>query len=133
MILGFSKTFPWGEPTNFVDKIKDGKKIHTIRTPRKGNTEWREGMDIHFATGVRTPDYNEFATGVCTGVQDIEIKNHSGPIGKTLLIYVDGWMLPKETAEELAINDGFDSLEQFFKWFDEDFEGRLIHWTDKRY
>lgn len=34
---------------------------------------------------------------------------------------------------ELAVNDGFDSDEMFFKWFDKDFDGWLIHWTDKRY
>lgn len=131
MILGFSKTFPWGEPTNFVDKIKDGEKIHTIREDK--NQRWREGMEIHFATGVRTPDYNQFASGVCTGVQEIEIEYSDGLIVPGFQIKVDGFLIDEDMARELAENDGFYNLKQFAKWFDEDFKGRLIHWTDKRY
>jgi len=33
----------------------------------------------------------------------------------------------------LSANDGFDSVEQFFQWFDKDFKGKLIHWTDYEY
>ena len=33
----------------------------------------------------------------------------------------------------LAKNDGFDSVDDFFKWFDKDFNGKIIHWTNKKY
>jgi hypothetical protein len=33
----------------------------------------------------------------------------------------------------LARNDGFDSVEDFFSFFPEDFKGKIIHWTDLRY
>ena len=30
-------------------------------------------------------------------------------------------------------NDGFDSIENFLRWFNKDFEGKIIHWTGFRY
>jgi len=73
MILGFKTIFPWGQVNFFEEKIKasliikfDGiiiiPKIHTIR---KGN-RWRAGVKIHFATGVRSKGYRQFAEAVCT-------------------------------------------------------------------
>ena len=38
-----------------------------------------------------------------------------------------------EEIELLAKHDGFNSMEDFFKWFDKDFKGKIIHWTDFRY
>lgn len=128
MILGFSKTFPWDEPTRFVERIKSGKKIHTIREDK--HERWREGMKIHFATGTRTPDYNQFEEGVCTGVQHIVIKD-CGDFNPIVL--VDGRPLSNDALYLLATNDGFNNIQHFRKWFDSDFEGRLIHWTDYRY
>jgi len=32
-----------------------------------------------------------------------------------------------------ALKDGFNSIEDFFNWFKEDFEGILIHWTNFKY
>lgn len=33
----------------------------------------------------------------------------------------------------LCLNDGFDSAHSFFNWFNKDFQGQIIHWTDFRY
>jgi len=33
----------------------------------------------------------------------------------------------------LARNDGFESVDDFFKWFNADFQGKIIHWTDFKY
>ena len=33
----------------------------------------------------------------------------------------------------LWCEDGFESLNQFFRWFSDDFYGQIIHWTDFRY
>lgn len=82
MILGFKKTFPWGEPTNFKEKILAGvgymqilsgsiggnltvkiderPKIHTIRA---GN-RWKAGDLIHMAYGVRSKNYEQFNKGI---------------------------------------------------------------------
>jgi hypothetical protein len=33
----------------------------------------------------------------------------------------------------LMKNDGFESAEQFFNWFNGYFKGKIIHWTDLKY
>jgi len=33
----------------------------------------------------------------------------------------------------LANNDGFDTVEDFFAYFNTEFEGKIIHWTKLRY
>lgn len=59
MILSFSRKFPWGDPTNFIDKIQSGAKIHTFRIFKDVFTEkqfeeakktdrWKVGNKIHF-------------------------------------------------------------------------------------
>ena len=112
-------------PTNFQEKVLSGEKIHTVRWDAKNR--WRPGMKIHFATGVRTNNYNCFKEGVCTAVQSIEIKERD--------VYIDGVRLNWDELEEFAKNDGFDDLEGFWAWFDSysPFTGKIIHWTNKRY
>ena len=128
MVLGFLKGFNVSgkrKPTNFEEKIKKGIKLHTIRWDDK--KRWREGMKIHFAHGVRTNNYNCFREGVCDGVQEVEILRRE--------IYVDGRELSSDEIEYLSMNDGFDSVEEFWHWFDDysPFKGRMIHWTTLRY
>lgn len=146
MILSFSEKFPWGEPTKFIGKIKIAlhqkrgvqfnphiakPKIHTIRADP--SHRWYKGMKIHFWQGSPRnpgPDVYEFGRGVCTGVQDIKIL----PARRS--VYIDRNGLSNEGIKRLAVNDGFDSVEEFFEYFrdgDEVFSGRLIHWTDFKY
>jgi len=35
--------------------------------------------------------------------------------------------------EQLAINDGFDCIDDFFAWFNTDFTGKIIWFVDKKY
>lgn len=114
MVLGFKKQFP--------EKIISGQKIHTIRV---GN-RWKPGMKIHFATGVRTKNYQQFNSGTCVSVQSIRIYFPSGNV------LID-WEL-FHNKELLAKNDGFDSFQEMQDWFGKDgVEGQIIHWTDFRY
>lgn len=126
MILGF-KTKDKGKPTGFVEKIEKGIKIHTIR---KG-FRWGPGRIIQFATGVRTSKYHQFKDGKCISTQRIEIYP-AEPMNRGEVV-VDGRNLSLDEKIELAHNDGFDNLVSFWLWFDSDFEGQLIHWTDKKY
>lgn len=122
MILAFSKE-------QFVQKILDGTKIHTIREDK--HSRWKPGMKIHFWKGnprnVKANPY-PFATGTVTKVDQIEI--HYTPDGKGLQwIEINGEVLRGvDKLEELARNDGFDGLKSFMVWFKEDFKGKLIHW-----
>lgn len=107
-------------------------KLHTIRTDWNGR--WQKGTKIHFTINGRTPQQWQFAPVIpVTQVQKIEIK-HKDPSGFKLAqptVHIDGVWLPDPT--ELALNDGFDSLQDFFSWFNQDFTGKLIHWTNHSY
>jgi hypothetical protein len=124
MILGFKTMFPWGEPTNFSEKIISGKKLTTIRE----GSRWKPGMKIHFATGVRTKNYNQFASGVCRLVYDITIV----PKDKEIYIIDTGtseiFHIKKNDIKAISRRDGFDSVEDFWKYFDKLFQGQLISW-----
>jgi hypothetical protein len=151
MILGF-KTHVNGKPTYFKEKIlapytgeldRFRTKIHTIR---KG-FRWKEGMAIHMATGIRTKNYQQFNRGIsqlerCTGTQDIWIyardrrilvweKDHpEAPDNVTNGSWKE---LDPDTMQELALNDGFNSLQELFAWFFPIFGGQVVHWTGERY
>lgn len=104
-------------------------KLHTIR--RDESERWKPGMDIHFVINSRTKDRFQFAPVVkCTSVQRIEVK-HAFPHRYVFIDdrYISSW----KELDALARNDGFESIEDFFKYFNKDFKGRLIHWTNLRY
>lgn len=113
------------------DKILVGKvkpKLHTIR--EDAHDRWKAGNDIHFVINNRTPDRFQFAPVVkCTSTQSIKIKHTAAKIH----VIVDNKILNQSETETLANNDGFESLEDFFKYFNKSFSGKIIHWTDKKY
>lgn len=126
MILGFKK--------QFVDKIIRGDKIHTIR--EDPTRRWKPGNVIHFATGVRTKNYNQFHEDTCRYVHPVWIDPQKKEIHIGVYYHLLGWMKAKmsEHAQlEFAQNDGFDTLDDFWEWFDKPFHGVVIHWTNKRY
>jgi uncharacterized protein YqfB (UPF0267 family) len=130
MILGF-KTQIKGTPTGFPEKILAETKIHTLR--EDPNSRWKAGNGIQFATGVRTNKYHMFKTAECKSVQKISIIHIVDGVMIFHTVQVDGRQLTYGEIEELAENDGFSSIISFFDWFHEDFLGKIIHWTDKRY
>lgn len=133
MILSFDRQFP--------TRIMNGIKIHTIREDQ--HNRWKAGMKIQMAIGARTKSYEQFDERICTGVQIITIAyiDDRGAVK----VEVDGkqlgvWhrFLPQESVnpeaiELLARNDGFQKVDDFLKWFQRDFEGKIIHWTDFKY
>lgn len=126
MILGFKTVFPWGKPTRFVDKIISEIKIHSIREDQHGR--WKPGRSIQFATGVRTKSYNQFLEGECKSTQKITISPERW-------VKVDDRELSWTQTCDLAERDGFDSVDEFFRWF-RDYglcTLTLIHWTDFKY
>ena len=123
MILAFKQ--------DFVPKIKEGSKIHTIREDKPNR--WKKGNTIHFATGVRTKNYNQFHEGKCTSVQQIKITYPPTDTFSDIIIEIDGIILNMEAMQTLAYNDGFKHLLKFCLWFSKDFKGKIIHWTDFEY
>jgi len=131
MILSFKE--------EFIPKIENGTKIHTIREdPAR---RWRPKMKIHFATGFRTPRYRQFSQGVCKSIQEVcilpslkEVHIQCPPQGDEK----GYWLYLYETdslLHEFAKNDGFESPNELFEFFGKTtlFRGRLIHWTDFLY
>ena len=163
MILGFMKRFPDKTETKFRDKILRGiyeyqmekcifdpmysggitsiqsdnneiPKLHTIRTDQ--HKRWKAGMKIHFCTGVRTKQMDNFAMGVCKLVQEIKIILLNN---NRFEIYIDEKLLNNGDSYNLAVNDGFKETNEFVDYFRFEakmegdypvYRGRLIHWTD---
>lgn len=122
MVLGFKK--------QFKAPIVKGDKIHTIREDK--NERWHTGKLIHFATGVRTKEYDNFLKDTCKSVQEIEIDYTRTLLGEPT-IKIDGKELVHTDVVKLFLNDGFESMEDFLKWFNKDFKGKIIHWTNFKY
>ncbi len=124
MVLGFKLQFRL--------PILTGQKIHTIRADK--NDRWKTGRLIHAATGVRTKNYKEFCLMKCISTQEIKIEyDYIMALGARVAIWIDGRPLPPGQIDQLARNDGFQSTIDFFDWFDKDFEGKIIHWTEFKY
>lgn len=130
MILGFKKKIKNVE-TNFRQKILLGIKIHTIREDKPNR--WNDTRMIQFVTRGKNFSCEKFAEMPCTGIQKIQIKiSEFAPCFNEILI--DGKeIFDFKTLTELAQNDGFENFEKFRNWFNIDFEGKIIHWTNKRY
>lgn len=131
-------------------------KLHTIRA----GDRWKPGMELHMATGVRTKNYKRFNAGAvglryCLRVQKFEIYRMDDfdksrlPDGKyfeyilnirvstfviPFMVKVDGKFLETASIHQLALNDGFESANEMFEWFNLlTFTGQIIHWTTLRY
>ncbi|MDD2995445.1 MAG: hypothetical protein PHP99_04415 [Paludibacter sp.] len=136
-----------GYKPQFHAKILDGTKKHTIRTD--AHNRWRAGMAMHQSAGVRTKQYKLLKLDTCTGTQKIRIsivdKNKSPDsyvccksirrkqVERAFEVTVDNKKLRWRHIVMLAHNDGFDSADEFFKWFFDGETGKIIHWTDLRY
>lgn len=122
MVLAFKE--------RFVTPILEKKKIHTIREDK--HSRWKCGRKIHMATGVRTAKYHQFGEGVCVSIQQFELIRKSDYMNESV-VKVDGRTLSESEIQELAWNDGFNNLVDFWLWFSDGFEGKIIHWTDFKY
>ncbi len=158
MILPFSTQMN-GKPTYFVEKIHSGliqndllkefklefapkkfdvnilgecePKLHTIREDK--NDRWQEGKKIDFFINCRQKDMFRFAPVLpVVSTQKVDI-DYSGSRKYHPWVWVDGKSLNIIEIEKLAKNDGFDTVEDFFTYFKEDFKGKIIHWTDLKY
>lgn len=111
----------------------ENPKIHTIREDK--NDRWQVGKKIDFFINCRQKDMFRFAPVLpVVSVQKVEIV-YDKIFGKNLFpdVLIDNVRLHPMKLDELARNDGFDTIEDFFAYFNEDFTGKIIHWTDLRY
>lgn len=113
-------------------------KLHTIRLDP--HNRWRAGMNIHPVINNRTSNRFQFAPTIpCVSVQKIEIYITGTGLLRAALVYIDDDVFYDDLTginrgiEQLAINDGFDNTDDFFAYFNKDFTGSMIHWTDLKY
>lgn len=122
-------------------------KRHTIREDK--NNRWIAGMLIHFKQWAARPYHSEnksFAPVVkVSQVETIEIKYHHDKEVTKASVYLSHVKIGEAiwvncqlknssfTLEKLIQNDGFDTVNEFFEYFDKDFSGKIIHWTDLDY
>ncbi|MBS4041612.1 MAG: ASCH domain-containing protein [Flavobacteriales bacterium] len=126
MILSFSKP-------EFKERILSGTKKHTIRLD--ATNRWKVGMMIqlwmHSPRNV-TKNPHQFETKQCVSIQRIDIVRVDDYLEHTW-VFIDGKRLNEDQVQQLAWNDGFNSLIDFWMWFEGGFKGKIIHWTDLKY
>ena len=125
----------------FKQKILNGTKIHSIRLDL--HQRWQAGKEIHFATGVRTKNYDCFHLLRCQSIQKIEIEYiHKSIIdtysyitleGIRIKVKIDNKIIDIYQICALSGNDGFATVQDFFICFNKDFTGVIIHWTNYKY
>jgi hypothetical protein len=128
MITAFKK--------QFERPIQDGTKKHTLREDK--NNRYTGGATLHLAIGVRTKMYRCLKKVLCTGTQEVLILYGSGGycdvfVYQNVRVVVDGKELSYPKIVQLAMNDGFNNTDSFFRWFNKDFKGKIVHWTNLRY
>jgi hypothetical protein len=116
-------------------------KIHTIR--EDVHQRFQPGMDLDHCYYPYTKHRDTFLRYKCLWVQPILIKYlaectegdieaaTTGVYAPTVMI--GGRPLSQDKVKDLALNDGFSTVEDFFRYFNSDFSGRIIHWTNVRY
>ncbi len=123
-------------------------KLHTLISDP--HNRWKVGNKIHFVINKGTPQQFQFApVAECLGLQPVSIIYNDGDPGvffgdshesempfyfkdwdektKDFVTYGENQML------KMANNDGFDSIDDFFAYFNQDFRGKIIHWTNLKY
>jgi len=151
----FMTKFPDGTETNFKSKIllglcvksgwnmdeeKISPKLHTIRQSNRVKKGMKLSMRYWKDKPYRSPQV-EFCKAECLSTQDIKIEWITAT---SCMVYIDGVFFTghgitfySEDAlrnkDILAMNDGFNSAADFFDWFNKDFEGQIIHWTNLKY
>ena len=130
MILSFNQE-------RFKHKILEGSKIHSMRLDM--NNRWKAGKAIemwHNSPFNKKANPHEFIKSKVVSTQKVRLYRYG-----SLFVAVDDRPLTTGEIKELAINDGFDTVNEFAEYFvpvvsngdPAVWEGKIIHWTDKRY
>lgn len=137
--LNKRKISPVDTPKNYVTI----PKIHTIRKDEKNR--WKQENKIHFVINNRSANRFQFAPILpVKSVQKIMILYSLDQLEDNCLVhvYVDEEFIGvcefengevancSPNIEYLSKSDGFESVKDFFGWFNKDFDGKIIHWTN---
>lgn len=131
------------EDLTIFQQEKLASKIHSMREDK--NDRWKPGRLIHFFINCRQKNMFQFAPVLpVISTQRVEIlwgcdtTITAGTMKlqgtyRQYIILVDGRQLSIREVEALAVNDGFDNKQDFLDYFNTDFKGKIIHWTDYKY
>jgi hypothetical protein len=120
------------------DQRLTNPKIHTIREDK--NNRWKPGTMIDFFINCRQKNMFRFAPQFSVvSVQEIFMTYYHSDVIK--ISVNERELFGHHERLELALNDGFDTWEDFFNYFypiiqkseDKCFTGKIIHWTDFKY
>ncbi|EMY3483782.1 hypothetical protein FPG87_12470 [Flavobacterium psychrophilum] len=126
----------------FDKTIEHKPKIHTIREDKKNR--WKVGTKIDFFINARQKNMFRFVPVLpVVSTQEFEINWHSSNEKLFVRVYIDGESFARIDFDKelyvsgqmlhLANNDGFDTIEAFFDYFNKDYKGKIIHWTNFKY
>ena len=117
--------------TIYKQKILDGSKRQTIRLMRKRPIK-REEL-LHLYWHLRQKDCESLGKQICVEVLMIRFKHGLDYAGSRLHVWdhvFDHWhKMPLEEELDLALRDGFDSIDDFLNWFESrypDIESRIF-------
>lgn len=118
--------------SRFAESVANGTKRQTIRAKRKRPIQ--VGDYLHLYSGMRTSNCRKLIEELpkCKEVLVITILDYLNPISLQTPFQDDWRELSSEEAEQLAKDDGFDSLYSMIEFFEEThglpFTGHLIKW-----
>lgn len=117
-----------------VTKLKP--KIHTIR--EDNTNRWKSGIMIDFFIGTRTKNMFRFAPRIQVVSKQRIFMTYLPQCGLGFRVSINGRQLAENEVEQLAFNDGFEAIEDFEDYFisqmkEDQFSGKIIHWTDFKY
>lgn len=135
------------DETNYLKEIIEREDlafyVYTNCTPKKHTIRadtfkrWKVGMDIHFVINNRQKNRYQFAPiRKVVSIQTIEIiysDDETTRATENPIVKVDGRKVKRKHLPQLAMNDGFQTLQEFFDWFNDSFTGIIIHWTEIKY
>ena len=109
--------------TVFIDKILSGEKRQTIRraSPKWANVKAGDKLTLY--TGLRTKECRKLGEAVVKNVIPVIFI----PCGNGFRIYsvLGGFVWSKDNVMDLARRDGFESVDDFYKFFIEHYGDSL--------
>ena len=106
----------WNFKKQFAGKVESGEKLTTIRRKRKDGRDPRVGEKMMLYVGMRTKDCRKIGEAVIVHHYAIEICNDG-------VVVFDGRRVRAPFIASIARSDGFDSMQDFYKFFEGDFRG----------
>lgn len=119
--------------TVFIDKILSGEKRQTIRKAGKKWENVKVGDKLTLYTGLHTKDCQKLGEAEVESIDNIDIESSLRVFSRIRIN--DKYLLIREM-RELALNDGFSTIDAFLEFFHdhygEEFKGKIIKWKNFR-